>query len=311
MRLTGTCVLVLSVLAFAGSAYAGNGNGNGKGNEGGAPGNSAAAPGQVKKDAPVAPAATTTTVVTTVAATPTTTTVAAAPAAANDTGVKPSNETAHDTHAAAQSDKTKQYGNGQTAGQIAEKNGAAGNAVLHGPGNSQPHKVAPCAGGHGVDVHALKSHGSRGCGDPAPTPHPQPAPSPDPKPAGPPATTTVTTTAGTSTTTTAQEPPHSEPGSKPAHGESNGEVASSSSGSRDTQGVLSVTGRIGHAATLPFTGARLWLVALLGVILIVTGLALRAIRTADARVQSRHDNSDRSRRAARSARASIGGRPGR
>jgi hypothetical protein len=308
MRLTGTCVLVLSVLAFAGSAYAGNGNGNGNGNEGGAPGNSAAAPGQVKKDAPAA-AAPTTTVVTTGVATPTTTTVAAAPAAANETGVKPSNETAHDTHAEARSDKTKQYGNGQTAGQIAEKNGAAGNTVLHGPGNSQPHKAALCAGGHEVDVHALKSHRSRGCGDPAPTPHPQPAPSPDPGPVGPPAVTTVTT-AGTSTTTI-QEPSPSEPGSKPAHGESNGEVASSSSGPGNTQGVLSATQRIGRAATLPFTGARLWLAALLGVILIVTGLALRAIRTADARVQSRHDHSDRSRRAARSARASIGGRPGR
>src|SRR4051812_20759480 len=314
MRLTGTCVLVLSVLAFAGSAYAGNGNGNGKGNEGGAPGNSAEAPGQVKKDVPVA-AAPPATAVTTVAAAPTTT-AAATPAAANETGVKPSNETAHDTHAEAQSDKTKEYGNGQTAGQIAVKNGAAGNAVLHGPGNSQPHKVAPCAGGHEVDVHALKDQHSRGCGnDPAPTPapHPQPAPtpSPDPGPTAHTTTTALTTTISTSATTTGQEPPHSEPGSKPAHGESNGEVASSSSGPGDTQGVLSAAQRIGHATTLPFTGARLWLVALLGVMLIVTGLALREIRTADARVQSRHDNSDRSRRAARSARASIGGRPGR
>src|SRR3954447_26198209 len=197
MRLTGTCVLVLSVLAFAGSAYAGNGNGNGKGNEGGAPGNSADAPGQVKKDAPVA-AAPTTTVVTTVAAPPTTT-AAAAPAAANETGVKPSNETAHDTHAEAQSDKTKQYGNGQTAGQIAEKNGAVGNAVLHGPGNSQPHKLATCAGGHEVDVHALKSHRSGSCSGPKPRPQPDPVPPTDP---GRPLVAT---------------PPTSTPGAKPSH----------------------------------------------------------------------------------------------
>ena len=60
------------------------------------------------------------------------------------------------------------------------------------------------------------------------------------------------------------------------------------------------------------SGSRMGLLgAALGVMLIVTGLALREIRTAEARVQSRHDNSDRSRRAARSARASIGGRPGR
>ena len=39
MRRTGTWVLVLiSVLVFAGVAYAGNGNDNGKGNEGGPPG---------------------------------------------------------------------------------------------------------------------------------------------------------------------------------------------------------------------------------------------------------------------------------
>src|SRR4051812_1564722 len=231
MRLTGTCVLVLSVLAFAGSAYAGNGNGDGKGNEGGAPGNSAEAPGQVKKDVPVA-AAPPATAVTTVAAAPTTT-AAATPAAANETGVKPSNESAHDTHAEAQSNKTKQYGNGQTAGQIAEKNGAAGNAVLYGPGDSQPHKVAACAGGHEVDVHAVKAHRSRGCGDPPPAPHPQPVPAPDPGHTVHTTTTTVTTTSGTSTTTGQQLPP-SEPGSKPAHGESNGEVASSSSGPGDT-----------------------------------------------------------------------------
>src|SRR6476620_983574 len=188
MRLTGTLVLVLGVLVFAGVAYAGsgNGNGNGKGNDGAAPGNSANAPGQVKKDAPAAAPETTTTA-TTAAAQTTTTTAPAAPA--NATGVKPSNETAHDTHAEAQSDKTKQYGNGQTAGQIAEKNGAKGNAVLHGPGNSQPHKVAPCSGGHEVDVHALKSHRSGTCG--GPTPHPQQLPTPAPRPGpGPAAVTT-------------------------------------------------------------------------------------------------------------------------
>jgi hypothetical protein len=53
MRLTGTCVLVLTVFACAVPAYAGNGNGNGNGNVGAgdaAPGNSASAPGQVKKE---------------------------------------------------------------------------------------------------------------------------------------------------------------------------------------------------------------------------------------------------------------------
>src|SRR5215813_8765106 len=183
MRLTSTCVLVLSVFAFAGAAYAGNGNGNG--NQGDKPGNSAGAPGQQKKDEAPTPAPQTTT-----AAPPVTTTDA------NATGVKPANDTAHDTHAQAQSDKTKQYGNGQTAGQIAEKNGAAGKAVLHGPGNSQPHKLAPCAGGHQVDVHALKSHHGGSCGGPAPTPTPHPHPQPE---AGPPVTTTTTVVTTTQT----------------------------------------------------------------------------------------------------------------
>jgi hypothetical protein len=321
MRLTGTFVLVLSVLVFAGGAYAGNGNGNENGNgngkgtetQGDAPGNSASAPGQVKKDAPPPAAETTTSAVTTTTA-PTTTA-----SETNADGVKPSNSTAHDTHAEAQSDKTKQYGNGQTAGQVAEQNGAAGNAVLHGPGNSQPHKLAPCSGRHEVDVHALKNHHGGSCG--GPTPQPQPHPQPDPGP--PPAVTTTTTTTTTTTATTAttatteQKRQHpDDPGSKPAAGdpagsESAGGVVSSPGRTRQTEGVLSATQRIGHVATLPFTGQRLWIVALVGLILIATGLALREIRTAEAPVESEHDHTDRSRHAARSSGASVGRRPGR
>src|SRR3954465_11261900 len=73
-----------------------------------------------------------------------------------------SNSTKHDTYAKSSSDKTKQYGNGKTAGQIATKAGH-GNDTLMSPGNSQPHKTAPCPGGHEVDVHALK-HKSSKCG---------------------------------------------------------------------------------------------------------------------------------------------------
>jgi hypothetical protein len=76
----------------------------------------------------------------------------------NSKGVKPSSTTQHDTHAPACSDQTKQYGNGQTAGQIATQSGHGGD-TLHGPGNSQPHKVN--CGGHEVDVHALKHKGSK------------------------------------------------------------------------------------------------------------------------------------------------------
>src|SRR5712691_389902 len=174
LRLIGTVVLVLGVAALASaSAYAANGNGNGNGkNEPAAAvsaaagsqssgnGNSAGAPGQVKKD-------------------DASTASAVGPDAGTaQTGVKPSNDTAHDTHAAASSDQTKQYGNGKTAGQIAIANGAAPSTVLHGPGNSQPHKAAPCSGRHEVDVHALKGKRGRSCGSQSP-PTPRPNPTPD------------------------------------------------------------------------------------------------------------------------------------
>lgn len=65
----------------------------------------------------------------------------------------------HNTNAPASSSRTKLYGNGKTAGQIAMKNGAGASANLYGPGNSQPHKTV-CPGGKATfDVHALKAHG--------------------------------------------------------------------------------------------------------------------------------------------------------
>ena len=83
----------------------------------------------------------------------------------NSQGVKPSSTTKHDTYAKASSDETKKYGNGKTAGQIATQAGY-GDATLHGPGNSQPHKTM--CGGHEVDVHALKHKGSK-CGTTTPS----------------------------------------------------------------------------------------------------------------------------------------------
>jgi hypothetical protein len=119
--------LLLALGAFASSALAGD-NGHGHGG------------GQSKHDSSQAQTTTTTTT-----------------SSDNSTGVKPSSQTnsnpGHDTHAPASSNKTKQYGNGKTAGQIATTAGY-GNSTLHGPGNSQPHKVN--CGGHEVDVHALK-----------------------------------------------------------------------------------------------------------------------------------------------------------
>jgi hypothetical protein len=162
-------VLVLALAAFTGSALAGGGQGNGGGSSNG---NSANAPGHQTTQAPAAAPA----------AAPTATAAPAKPAKAdhsaksskqsstsasnpatggsNSNGVKPSNTTKHDTYAKASSDQTKKYGNGKTAGQIATQAGY-GDATLHGPGNSQPHKVL--CGGHEVDVHALKNKGSK-CG---------------------------------------------------------------------------------------------------------------------------------------------------
>jgi hypothetical protein len=139
---TTTATLVLALAVFTGTSLAGNGNGSGGNSQSGQPSH----PAQSNKPAP-APSAPTTN--------------------DNSTGVKPSSSTnkdpGHDTHAAASSNKTKQYGNGKTAGQIATQAGQPGSTILHGPGNSQPHKTTTCGHSHEVDVHALKSAAGK-CG---------------------------------------------------------------------------------------------------------------------------------------------------
>jgi hypothetical protein len=281
LRLVSTCVLVLGIAALASaSAFAGNGNGqgNGKGNgkddSGVVPaavadtsqghGNSANAPGQLKKDEAPAP-----TVV--------------APAVADATqqvssaqsGVKPSNDTAHDTHAAASSDETKLYGNGKTAGQIAQRNGAAPNTVLHGPGNSQPHKASPCAGGHEVDVHALKGKRGGRCGNASPPPDPTPNPvvTPDPGKNSDPVKNSDPARG-----------PTSDPSPNPAVARAGTVVISGMvSVTKVTKkhrgrggsasGILAATGAVGRG-TLPFTGVDLWSTAFVALTLMLIGLAL-------------------------------------
>jgi len=261
LRLTGTLVLVLAIAALgSASAYAGNGqgNGNGKDDSAAAPasaasaqdhGNSANAQGQLKKDEVAAP------------------TVSAAaqvdPGAAQP-GVKPANDTAHDTHAAASSEETKQYGNGKTAGQIAVQNGAAPSTILHGPGNSQPHKAAPCSGRHEVDVHALKGKRRTACGtQPSSPPHS----TPDPGNVGDPAH--GPNTAGNTPASSASSPSEASTSTsaKPAVSTKHVRVESAN-------GVLSATGAIG-GGTLPFTGFPLWVVALTAIALVALGLMLR------------------------------------
>ena len=264
LRLTGTLVLVLAIAALgSASAYAGNGQGNGNGNGNGnsvaAPsgaagaeghGNSANAQGQLKKDD---------------AAAPTASAAAQIEPAADQPGVKPSNETAHDTHAAASSNETKQYGNGKTAGQIAVQNGAAPTTILRGPGNSQPHKAAPCSGGHEVDVHALKGKRRKSCGTQPPGP---PHSTPDPGKVGDPVH-------GPSAGGGNRPAPSASPPSVPATSASaKPAVITKQAGVEPAAGVLSATGAIG-GGTLPFTGFPIWIVVLVALASIVLGLMLR------------------------------------
>jgi hypothetical protein len=262
LRLTGTLVLVLAIAALgSASAYAGNGqpgNGNGKDDSAAASassasaqdhGNSANAQGQLKKDDAEA------------------STVSAAVQVdpdADQPGVKPANDTAHETHAAASSEETKQYGNGKTAGQIAVQNDAAPGTILYGPGNSQPHKAAPCSGGHEVDVHALKGKRRTACGTQPPSP---PHSTPDPGTIGDPAH--GPNTAGNTPASSASLPsePSTSTSAKPAVSTKHVRVESAN-------GVLSATGAIG-GGTLPFTGFPLWIVALTAIALIAFGLMLR------------------------------------
>jgi hypothetical protein len=272
LRLAGTLVLVLGIAALSSaSAYAGNGNGNGnsKNDQPAATGaqadhGNADAPGQLKKDeATVAQ----------------TTSVAAAPAAApvDQGGVKPANDTAHDTHAAASSAQTKLYGNGKNAGQIAIQNGAAPSTSIHGPGNSQPHKASPCAGGHEVDVHALKAKRGGSCGSSSPLPHTTPDPGKVPDPGRP------------------SDPGKSSPDNAPAPrlGPSGVSVVSSrpvdpkvsprSHAGGLGAGVRAATQFVG-GGTLPFTGLDLWSTVFVAVALILIGLAMcRRARTVPAR----------------------------
>ena len=239
MRLASALALVLGVVTFAGPAFAGNGNGNanggGNGNNGkadsssataSASGNSADAPGQAKKITPQP--------------------------------LRPS-PVAHDTHAPASSTKTKLYGNGKTAGQIAIHNGAPPSTVLHGPGNSQPHKASPCSGGHEVDVHALKSrrHGST-CGSVS-----RPTGSnggPEDRPSDP-GSSSVT---GTTATGSSSDESSAIRSRSKHHSRMTG---------RESSAVLSAVQRPA-GATLPFTGFPLWVGVVLGIVLLALGVAL-------------------------------------
>jgi hypothetical protein len=277
LRLVSTCVLVLGIAALASaSAFAGNGNGKGNGKDdlAAAPaavadttqghGNSANAPGQLKKDEAPAP-----TVVAPAIAD------ATQQASTGQTGVKPSNDTAHDTHAAASSDETKLYGNGKTAGHIAQRNGAAPSTVLHGPGNSQPHKASPCAGGHEVDVHALKGKRRGSCGNASPPPDPTPNPVVTPDPVKDPDPVKSPDPAKGPTSGPSVNPAATPAGTVVVSGSVSVTKVTKKHRARggSASGILAATGAVGRG-TLPFTGVDLWSTAFVALTLMLIGLAL-------------------------------------
>ncbi len=268
--LMSTFVLLVGIAVFAGSAFAGNGNG--QGSPPASPGNSANAPGQVKKS--------------------TTSTQSSGGGSVDQnsvstTGVKPTSGTFHDTHCKTTStgctstgvnattmgagDASKRYVNYTTAPQIATASGAPAGTPLHGPGNSQPHKAALCPGGHEVDVHALKAKGQqKSCVTSGPTP-----------------TTSVTTSHAATVSVTgaaAAVTPTAASGAAPAVQVTTPQgnvLGVTTSHGKPAGGVLGAIAAVGQG-TLPFTGFPLWAAVLGALALFAFGLGLRHIGRATA-----------------------------
>ena len=179
-------------------------------------------------------------------------------------GVKPASATGKNTLEAATSNKTKLYGNGTTAGQIAIQAGF-GSAMLFGPGNSQPHKTA--CGAHMIDVHALNAHGgAAACASPS------------------------VSTAETSSVSPAQANVAASAAAQAAgkSGVLSAKASAPAKTNKHASGVLSAKAALAATAkkplrlvasvrhgNLPFTGLALWMPMALGLGLIATGLAMR------------------------------------
>ena len=210
--------------------------------------------------------------------------------------MKPTNSTAHGNHntscstgggtgssatcsssgsnaATAHADASKRYGNGTTAAQIANGNGAPAGTTVYGPGNSQPHKVTDCKNKHAVDVHAVKSYSSAACtqastsGSVWNTAH-----------------TSNTSHSSTNTSPSVAVTGHvaagtSATGAAPTthQGGVLGATASAGKGSGDAGpqgGVLDAIQAVG-GGSLPFTGFPLWIAVVTALALIALGLTLR------------------------------------
>ena len=269
-------VLAVALAVFTGAALAGNGSGGG-GTQATSPGNSANAPGQVKKQSS-----------TTTASTQSSQGGADANANASVAGVKPTSSTAHGkkntscttgggggtsatcsssvataatVQAAAHKDASKRYGSGTTAAQIANSNGAPAGTMLSGPGNSQPHKVTDCKHKHAVDVHAVKSYSSAQCvSSTATTTHVVVTAS----------STQGAVVAGGSAAASTPAVTGVTPSGVTTHGGVKGAIGKTG----PAGGVLGKIEAVGHGV-LPFTGFPLGIAAAAGLGLFGLGLALR------------------------------------
>lgn len=317
-RIGAVAAFACCLAAFTGTAIAGNGNGNGNDNANGnaAAGNAGTPPGQEKKADQATATAAQPTAQPQPDAQPASQPVATphgnpnAPgqekktaSATTGAGVKPSNATSHwtkcstgGTSASAtcsgngpKADGSKQYGNGNTAAQIAVGRGGTG-VVLTGPGNSQPHKVAICPKktnkSGGVDVHAVKSYSTTKCA--------KLETATAAKASTPSFTTTTTVTASAQQTSQPISATQSPLTRTPA-GSTGGTAAGAALAAEATMkkapksgragGVLGATAKLGKVAakgTLPFTGLPLWVLTLAALGLIGTGLALRGRRPVEA-----------------------------
>jgi hypothetical protein len=186
-------------------------------------------------------------------------------------GVAPSSATSKNTLEAATSSKTKLYGNGKTAGQIAVQSGF-GNSMLYGPGNSQPHKTA--CGAHMIDVHALKAHGTAACASPSVST--SETSSVSPAQANVAASAAAQAAAGNSQAAAGNSGVRSAKTSAPkkANKHASGVLSAKAALASTAKKPLRLVATVRHG-NLPFTGFALWMPMALGLGLIATGLAMR------------------------------------
>ena len=169
-------------------------------------------------------------------------------------------------------DSSKQYGNGETAAQIANERGAPAGTTIKGPGNSQPHKVAVCPRktnrSGGVDVHAVKTYSTAACAEQGRQPQQEQKQQVVPQ-----SSVTVTPTTSPAVTPTAARP------AVVAGAQAAAQQPQSAGQPAPAGGVLGALARVGRGGQLPFTGLPLWIAVLAAFALLGGGLAVRRVAT--------------------------------